>query len=86
MISTRAQNLQPSATLKVTGRAKELKRQGKSIISLSAGEPDFKTPKHICDAAIKAIEDGFHGYTMNPGTPELREAICAKLKRDNNLD
>lgn len=86
MISTRAQNLQPSATLKVTGRAKELKRQGKSIVSLSAGEPDFKTPKHICDAAIKAIEDGFHGYTMNPGTPELREAICAKLKRDNNLD
>ena len=86
MISTRALNVQPSATLKVTGRAKELKRQGKSIISLSAGEPDFKTPKHICDAAIKAIEDGFHGYTMNPGTPELREAICAKLKRDNNLD
>jgi aspartate aminotransferase len=86
MISTRAQNVQPSATLKVTGRAKELKRQGKSIISLSAGEPDFKTPKHICDAAIQAIEDGFHGYTMNPGTPELREAISAKLKRDNNLD
>ncbi|SMO70229.1 pyridoxal phosphate-dependent aminotransferase [Gracilimonas mengyeensis] len=86
MISQRAQNVQPSATLKVTGRAKELKRQGKSIISLSAGEPDFKTPKHICDAAIKAIEDGFHGYTMNPGTPELREAICAKLKRDNKLD
>lgn len=86
MISKRAQNLQPSATLKVTGRAKELKRQGKSIVSLSAGEPDFKTPKHICHAAIKAIEDGFHGYTMNPGTPELREAICAKLKRDNNLN
>lgn len=86
MISKRAQNLQPSATLKVTGRAKELKRQGKSIVSLSAGEPDFKTPRHICDAAIKAIEDGFHGYTMNPGTPELREAICAKLKRDNNLN
>lgn len=86
MISKRAQNLQPSATLKVTGRAKELKRQGKSIISLSAGEPDFKTPKHICDAAIKAIQDGFHGYTMNPGTPELREAICEKLKRDNNLE
>ncbi|MFP8490081.1 pyridoxal phosphate-dependent aminotransferase [Gracilimonas sp. Q87] len=86
MISKRAQQLQPSATLKVTGRAKELKRQGKSIVSLSAGEPDFKTPKHICDAAIKAINDGFHGYTMNPGTPELREAICNKLKRDNDLD
>lgn len=86
MISKRAQQLQPSATLKVTGRAKELKRQGKSIISLSAGEPDFKTPKHICDAAINAINEGFHGYTMNPGTPELREAICNKLKRDNELD
>lgn len=86
MISERAQNLQPSATLKVTGRAKELKREGKSVVSLSAGEPDFKTPKHICEAAIKAINDGQHGYTMNPGTPELREAICAKLKRDNGLD
>lgn len=86
MISQRAQNLQPSATLKVTGRAKELKREGKSIVSLSAGEPDFKTPKYICDAAIEAITGGQHGYTMNPGTPELREAICAKLKRDNGLD
>jgi len=86
MISKRAQQLQPSATLKVTGRAKELKREGKSIVSLSAGEPDFKTPAHICEAAIKAINEGFHGYTMNPGMPELREAIAAKLKRDNNLD
>ncbi|MEX0609451.1 MAG: pyridoxal phosphate-dependent aminotransferase [Balneolaceae bacterium] len=86
MISKRAQNLQPSATLKVTGRAKELKRQGKSIVSLSAGEPDFKTPGYICDAAIEAIKNGAHGYTMNTGTPELREAICAKLKRDNNLN
>ncbi|MEX2364276.1 MAG: pyridoxal phosphate-dependent aminotransferase, partial [Balneolaceae bacterium] len=82
----RAQNLQPSATLKVTARAKELKRQGKSIVSLSAGEPDFKTPGYICDAAIEAIKNGAHGYTMNTGTPELREAICAKLKRDNNLN
>jgi len=86
MISQRAQNLQPSATLKVTGRAKELKREGKSIVSLSAGEPDFKTPKYICDAAIKAINDGQHGYTMNTGTPELRDSIVAKLKRDNGLE
>jgi len=86
MISQRAQNVQPSATLKVTGRAKELKREGKSIVSLSAGEPDFKTPGYICDAAIEAIHSGQHGYTMNPGTPELREAICAKLKRDNKLE
>jgi len=86
MISNRAQNLQPSETLKSAVKAKELKRQGKSVVSLSAGEPDFKTPRHICDAAIKAINDGFHGYTMNTGTPELREAIVAKLKRDNGLD
>lgn len=86
MVSKRAQLLESSATLKITGRAKELARQGKSIVSLSAGEPDFKTPRHICDAAIAAINAGFHGYTMNTGTPELRELICAKLRRDNSLD
>jgi len=85
MISQRAQSIKPSETLMISAKAKELKRAGKSIISLSAGEPDFSTPKHVCDAAIKAIKDGFHGYTMNTGTPELREAICDKLKRDNNL-
>lgn len=61
-------------------------REGASVISLSAGEPDFKTPAHICNAAIEAITNGFHGYTMNTGMPELREAISAKLQRDNNLD
>ena len=86
MISSRALELQPSATLKITGRAKELQRQGKSIISLSAGEPDFPTPTFICDGAVEAIRNGEHGYTMNTGTPELRDAICTKLKRDNGLD
>lgn len=86
MISQRAAALAPSETLKITARAKELQREGKDVISLSAGEPDFKTPQFICDAAIKAIQDGFHGYTPNTGTPELKELICAKLKRDNNLD
>lgn len=85
MISKRAQSVSPSETLKISAKAKELKRQGKSIISLSAGEPDFKTPRHICDAAIKAIQNGFHGYTMNTGTPELRESITDKLQRDNEL-
>lgn len=85
MISKRAQDVSPSETLAISAKAKELKRQGKSVISLSAGEPDFKTPKHICDAAIQAIDDGFHGYTMNTGTPELRESISDKLKRDNDL-
>ena len=86
MISQRAQQLSPSETLKITGLAKELQRSGKSVISLSAGEPDFKTPAHICEAAKKAIDDGLHGYTMNPGTPELRQAIVDKLKRDNGLE
>ncbi|MGM0546756.1 MAG: pyridoxal phosphate-dependent aminotransferase [Bacteroidota bacterium] len=86
MISKRAQAVSPSETLAISAKAKELIRQGKSVISLSAGEPDFNTPKHICDAAIKAINDGFHGYTMNTGTPELRESISNKLQRDNQLN
>lgn len=85
MISTRAENLSESQTLKISGRAKQLARDGVSVISLSAGEPDFKTPAHICNAAIEAITDGFHGYTMNTGMPELREAVAEKLKRDNDL-
>lgn len=85
MISKRALDLSPSETLKITAKAKQLVREGKSVISLSAGEPDFQTPAHICNAAIDAITEGFHGYTMNTGMPELREAISEKLKRDNNL-
>lgn len=86
MISDRAKQLSPSETLKFTARAKELKAEGRSIISLTAGEPDFKTPGFICDAAVKAIQEGFHGYTTNAGLPELRTAICEKLKRENHLD
>lgn len=85
-ISQRANALSASETLKITALAKEMQRAGKSVISLSAGEPDFKTPSHICDAAILAIRDGHHGYTVNAGTPELRELIVAKLKRDNELE
>ena len=86
MISKRAQSVSPSETLAISAKAKELKRQGKSVVSLSAGEPDFKTPDHICQAAINAINEGFHGYTMNTGTPELRGNIAKKLQRDNDLD
>lgn len=66
--------------------AKEMQQAGKSVISLSQGEPDFKTPEHICEAAKKAIDDGHHGYTINAGSTGLREAIVNKLKRDNGLD
>lgn len=86
MIADRISRIAPSETLKITALAKEMKRSGKSVVSLSAGEPDFKTPGYICEAAIKAINDGHHGYTMNTGNPELREAIANKLKRDNNVD
>ncbi len=86
MIAKRVKAIAPSETMKISGRAKELQREGKSVISLSQGEPDFKTPQHICDAAVQAIRDGHHGYTMNTGNPELREAICAKLKEENGLE
>lgn len=85
-LSRRAQAISPSETLKISSKAKSLVREGRSIISLSAGEPDFNTPEHICKAGSQAIENGFHGYTMNTGTPELREAIVDKLQRDNGLD
>ena len=77
--------MQPSATLAMSGRAKELKRQGAPVIALSAGEPDFGTPGPIAEAGIQAIRDGFTRYTQNAGMPELREGICAKLQRDNGL-
>ncbi|HET6569600.1 MAG TPA: pyridoxal phosphate-dependent aminotransferase [Rhodothermales bacterium] len=77
--------MQPSATLAMTAKAKQLKREGKPIISLSAGEPDFSTPEPIAEAGVQAIRQGFHHYTENRGVLELRQAICNKLKRDNGL-
>lgn len=84
MIADRISNIAPSETMKISARAKELQYQGRKIVSLSQGEPDFKTPDHICEAAIKAIKDGFHGYTVNSGTIELRKAICEKLAKEND--
>ena len=81
----RVASMQPSATLAMSGRAKELRRQGADVIGLSAGEPDFDTPSPIAEAGIRAIRAGFTRYTQNAGMPALREAICAKLHRDNGL-
>ncbi len=78
--------ISPSATLAMSGRVLELKAQGIDVIGLSAGEPDFDTPDFIKDAAIKAIQDGKTKYTAVDGIPELKAAIVAKFKRDNNLD
>ncbi|MCO6500596.1 MAG: pyridoxal phosphate-dependent aminotransferase [Vicingus serpentipes] len=86
VLSDRINSLSESQTLAMTGLARELKAQGKNIISLSIGEPDFDTPDFIKDAAKKAIDDNFTHYSPVPGYPELRQAICTKLKRDNNLD
>ena len=86
MLSDRIQTLSPSLTIAIASLARDLKAQGKDILSFSAGEPDFGTPKRIKEEAIKAINDGFTNYTAVPGTAELLEAVSSKLKRDNGLD
>ena len=85
-LSAAIQRIQPSATLAVTGKAADLKAAGRDIISLGAGEPDFDTPDFVKEAAIAAIRKGQTKYTAVDGTRELKEAIRAKFKRDNNLD
>jgi aspartate aminotransferase len=85
-LSKRAQNINPSLTLSITAKAKEMKKQGLDVVSFGAGEPDFDTMFHIKEAAKKAIDDGFTKYTATSGIIELKEAICAKLRRDNWLD
>ena len=85
-LSHRVQAIKPSPTLAVTARAAKLKAEGKDIIGLGAGEPDFDTPQHIKDAAIGAINKGFTKYTAVGGTPSLKAAVIAKFKRDNGLD
>lgn len=84
-LSNRVQSIKPSPTLAVTNRAAELRAAGKDIIGLGAGEPDFDTPQHIKDAAIKALADGFTKYTAVDGTPSLKQAIINKFNRDNGL-
>jgi aspartate aminotransferase len=85
-LSARVQAIKPSPTLAVTARAAKLKAEGKDIIGLGAGEPDFDTPQHIKDAAIEAINRGFTKYTPVGGTQSLKQAVIAKFKRDNGLD
>src|SRR5262245_54594513 len=84
-ISSRVRRIKPSPSSAAADRATALKREGKNIVSLAVGEPDFDTPAHIRAAATKAMDKGETRYTMLPGTPELRQAIAAKLKRENDL-
>ena len=84
-LARRVQRVKPSPTLAVTALAAKLKAEGKDIISLGAGEPDFDTPVHIADAGVAAIRAGFTRYTNVDGIPELKDAIIAKFKRDNGI-
>jgi aspartate aminotransferase len=84
-LSKRVQKIKPSPTLAVTARAAQLKAEGKDIIGLGAGEPDFDTPPYIADAGVEAIRKGITRYTAVDGTAELKDAIIAKFKRDNGL-
>jgi aspartate aminotransferase len=85
-LSSRLQLFNEPETLKMAKLGRELRAKGIDVIDLSLGEPDFDTPQHIKDAAKKAIDDNWSHYTPVAGYPELREAVCTKLKRDNNLD
>lgn len=85
-LSSLLQRFSEPETLKMAKLGRELRAKGIDVIDLSLGEPDFDTPEHIKEAAIKAIHDNFSHYTPVPGYPDLREAVCTKFKRDNNLE
>ncbi|NLT51169.1 MAG: pyridoxal phosphate-dependent aminotransferase [Ignavibacteria bacterium] len=85
-IAERISKITESPTMKVAAKAKQMKSEGADVIDLSVGEPDFPTPQHIKDAGIKAINENKTIYTINSGSIEIRKAIAAKLKKDNNLD
>ncbi|MGM0652465.1 MAG: pyridoxal phosphate-dependent aminotransferase [Bacillota bacterium] len=86
MLSKKALSINPSPTLAIDSKAKEMKNKGLDVIGFGAGEPDFDTPEHIREAAKKAIDEGHTRYTPAAGTPELKEAVAAKLKRENGLN
>ncbi|MDR5586558.1 MULTISPECIES: pyridoxal phosphate-dependent aminotransferase [Clostridium] len=85
-LSKKAENISPSITLEITAKAKALKNEGVDVVSFGAGEPDFNTPQNIINAAIKAMEEGKTKYTPAGGILELKEVICEKFKKDNNLE
>src|ERR1044071_5926871 len=85
-ISQRAASLSPSLTLAIDAKAKQMKADGLDVVGFGAGDPNFDTPQHIKDAAVRALAEGFTKYTPSSGIPELRAAIAEKLKADNGLD
>src|SRR5471030_555959 len=85
ILSHRAQQIKPSPTMAISARAKQLQTEGKDLISLSVGEPDFDTPEFIKEAARVALKNGYTKYTAVDGIPELKKAIINKFERDNKL-
>ncbi|MCB0434349.1 MAG: aminotransferase class I/II-fold pyridoxal phosphate-dependent enzyme, partial [Mangrovimonas sp.] len=85
LLSDRINNMSTSATLAMAAKTRELKTQGKDIIGLSLGEPDFNTPDFIKEAAIQAINDNYNSYSPVDGYADLKDAIITKFKRDNHL-
>jgi len=85
-LAKRVSGIDESVTLEITSKAKKMAKEGIDVVSFAAGEPDFDTPRHIKDAAIKAINEGFTKYTPSSGMPELREAIAKKFQADNGID
>ncbi len=85
IIADRVKNLEPSFTLQMATKAADMRSKGIDVINFSVGEPDFNTPKHIRDAAKKAMDQGYTKYTAGPGMIELRDAICTKLARENEI-
>ena len=85
-LSKKAMSIKPSTTMAISSRAAEMKAAGVDVVSFGAGEPDFDTPAHIAQAGIDAIQNGQTRYTPAAGTPQLRQAVCYKLKRDNGLE
>ena len=85
-LSEKLERIAPSMTISLFDKAKNLMREGKDIIDFGVGEPDFDTPQNVKDAAIKALKDGHTKYTPAHGILELREAICKKIRRENNLE
>ena len=85
-LSQKCLDISESLTLAISAKAKQMKAEGKDVIGFGAGEPDFDTPEYIVEAAKKALAEGFTNYTPATGTLELREEICQKFKKDNNLD
>jgi aspartate aminotransferase len=85
-LSRRVRSLSPSATLAISAMAKRMQAEGIDVISFAGGEPEFDTPDHVKEASVRALREGFTKYTAPAGIEELRDAVVAKLKRDNGLE